>query len=483
MNNVVTQLERLDETLASVTRDAFENEMIPDLPGDEIAALLVASAQLQRRLESLQVEAAVHVRERSDGIRDERLTTSYGCSRPIDMVRMLTLTDSRTAGRLMKASRSVERERGITDGAFLTARYPALREAMIAGDLGVDGFLAATEPLEAAASRIDAEARWEADRQLGALARGIHSEFDANGVEREIKGPLPTPEELKVLSRVLVAYLDPDGAEPSDELAGRGRYLRIGAVRDGLASLRGNLLPDVAAPLELLIDSLMNPKVEGPADLGVHFVPSDELEDTDAPDPTYLDTRTRTQKVHDAFAAILNAAARAGDVPDLGGAAPTLVVAVNAEDYAAGHGWGTIISTGDLVPMSVAVQKGCAGGIQRILFDENGRIVALGTSARIFNALQRRAIIIRDGGCIVPGCTVSATWCEAHHVQEHSEGGPTHTDNGVLLCWFHHRTLHLSHWQVRMRAGLPEIRGPAWWDPEQRWRPAGNARPKARQPA
>jgi hypothetical protein len=161
-------------------------------------------------------------------------------------------------------------------------------------------------------------------------------------------------------------------------------------------------------------------------------------------------------------------------MPDLGGAAPTLVVAVKAEDFAEGRGWGTLMNTGDLVPMRVAVQSGCAGGIQRVLFDENGRIAALGTSARIFNALQRRAIALRDGGCVIPGCTVSASWCEVHHVREYADGGPTHTDNGVLLCWHHHRTLHLSLWEVRMHRGRPEIRGPAWWDHEHRWRPARN---------
>ncbi|KDA06174.1 hypothetical protein DC31_12235 [Microbacterium sp. CH12i] len=489
MNSVVAHLESLDETLAVAAREGFEAEAIPDLAGREIADLLAVAGRVQRRLESLQVEATVQVRERSEGMRDERLTTTYGCSRPADLVRMLTLIDSRSANRLVRAAGFARRERSITDGGFLPARYPALREAMVSGDLGLDGFLAATEPLEASARRISDEARLEADRQLGALARGIQSDLDADSTMDEgMAGPLPTPEDLKVLSQVLVAYLDPDGAEPTDELAMRGRSFTIGAVCDGLAPVHGKLLPGVAGQLQLLIDSLMNPKVDGPENLGVHFTPSEGDDssrsddspglDDSLPDATYLDNRTRTQKRHDAIATLLNVAARAGEVSDLGGAAPTLVVSVSAEDYAAGKGWGTVVNTGDLVPMRVAAQTACAGGIQRILFDERGRIVSLGTSGRIFNSLQRRSIVRRDGGCIVPGCTVPPTWCEVHHVHEHADGGPTHTDNGVLLCWFHHRTLHLSHWQVRMNRGVPEIRGPEWWDAEQRWRPASKVRPK-----
>ncbi|PKI90558.1 hypothetical protein CW368_10260 [Actinomycetales bacterium SN12] len=187
--------------------------------------------------------------------------------------------------------------------------------------------------------------------------------------------------------------------------------------------------------------------------------------------------------MHDAFAVILSAAARGGELPDLGGAAPTLVVTVDAADYAAGFGWARVDGGDGVemgVPIRVAAQVGCAGGIQRVLFDDHGRIVSLGTSGRIFNALQRRAIIARDGGCVIPGCTIPATWCEIHHVIEHAAGGATHTDNGVALCWHHHRTLHLSEWQVRMRGGVPEIRGPSWWDRGREWRRVGRRRARVR---
>lgn len=237
--------------------------------------------------------------------------------------------------------------------------------------------------------------------------------------------------------------------------------------------LRGELLPEVAAQLTRLADSLLNPRIaDVPVTQGVHFADS-ESEQDDGLDP--IDPRTRVQKLHDAFATMLSAAARGGELPDLGGAAPTLVVTVDAADYAAGTGWARVEGAdgADLgVPVRVAAQVGCAGGIQRVLFDETGRIVSIGTSGRVFNALQRRAIIARDGGCIIPGCTIPATWCEIHHAEEHSRGGPTHTDNGVALCWHHHRTLHLSEWQIRMRGGVPEVRGPAWWDRRREWHPA-----------
>jgi hypothetical protein len=110
--------------------------------------------------------------------------------------------------------------------------------------------------------------------------------------------------------------------------------------------------------------------------------------------------------------------------------------------------------------------------IQRVRIDRAGRIRSLGTEERVFNRHQRRAIALRDGACIIPGCAVPAGWCEIHHVEDHALGGPTHTDNGVLLCWYHHRHLDTSGWIIRMNMGVPEVRAPNWIDSHPRWRPA-----------
>ncbi|WP_460572313.1 HNH endonuclease signature motif containing protein [Humibacter soli] len=79
----------------------------------------------------------------------------------------------------------------------------------------------------------------------------------------------------------------------------------------------------------------------------------------------------------------------------------------------------------------------------------------------------------RDGGCAIPGCRIPASWCEVHHVQEHSRGGPTHTDNGVTLCWFHHRTINTNGWAIRMRHGVPHVQAPGWIDPTRQWQAVG----------
>ncbi|MFC5434230.1 HNH endonuclease signature motif containing protein [Microbacterium suwonense] len=479
MNGIVDRLEQLQADFASVVADAFADEQIAQLSDAEVMRLLEVTGRMRRGIDATMVEATVQVRERSEGLRAERMTTSYGCDRPADLLQLVLRVDRRTAGSLVRAAGFSARMQGITDGAFLPARYDALRRELNDGTVGIDGFLAAAAPIERSSARLSPEAVVEADRQLAAFARG---ELDPDAGATPDAGanlgagtdPAPTPAELSQLAHVLAAYLDPDGAEPTDDLASRERGLWLGRKRDGRIPMRGELLPEVAAQLLRLADSLLNPRVDPVAvPGGVHFEEREPADDPEGESLVPIDDRTRPQKMHDVFATILAAAARGGELPDLGGAAPTLVVTVDAADYAAGSGWASVDGVDAPVPMRVAAQVGCAGGIQRVMFDDRGRIVALGTSARIFNALQRRAIVARDGGCIIPGCTIPATWCEIHHVQEHSQGGPTHTDNGVALCWHHHRTLHLSEWQIRMRQGVPEIRGPAWWDRRRRWRPTG----------
>ena len=108
--------------------------------------------------------------------------------------------------------------------------------------------------------------------------------------------------------------------------------------------------------------------------------------------------------------------------------------------------------------------------IQRVTSTAEGRIVAIGTEDLVFNRHQRRAIAHRDGSCIIPACGTPAGWCEIHHVTEHARGGLTHTDNGVLLCWYHHRFLDTIGWEIRMNAGVPEVKAPAWHGTDHRWR-------------
>jgi hypothetical protein len=73
----------------------------------------------------------------------------------------------------------------------------------------------------------------------------------------------------------------------------------------------------------------------------------------------------------------------------------------------------------------------------------------LGTKNRYFSPGQRIALGIRDQGCTTLGCDRPPGWCESHHDDLWSQGGPTDLTNGRLLCPRHHHLAHDPRYETR----------------------------------
>ncbi|WP_336645616.1 HNH endonuclease signature motif containing protein [Microbacterium sp. USHLN186] len=479
-STAATVLDQLEQLLQSSAMSDEPDDQFDAASAAELIEVLVRAGAVQRRLDAVITTATGRVLDRDLQPREARVSERAGCRDATELLRRALRTDTAAARRYVAGAQATHREMELSSGTALPARYEQLGRALREGDLSIAGLLACTAPLDRVATRLSVADRDDADAVLAQAARGLDL-----AAEDGRAGPPPTTDELGALAQRIVLLLDPDGQEPEDARAHRRRGLTLGRLRDGTVPVSGALLPEVAGQLQRLLDSLLSPKADPVArpDAGAD-AESDAVADAMAPGldraddgsggdgelPDPVDPRSPAQMRHDALASILTAAAATGGFPLLGGAAPTLVVSISAEGFASGAERASIEGTGWDVPASVARHTACAGGVQRVLFDERGAIVGLGTTARIFTALQRRAIILRDRECVIPGCHVTANWCELHHVREYADGGPTHTDNGVALCWHHHRTLDTSGWEIRMQRGVPEIRGPAWWDAHRQWR-------------
>jgi hypothetical protein len=79
----------------------------------------------------------------------------------------------------------------------------------------------------------------------------------------------------------------------------------------------------------------------------------------------------------------------------------------------------------------------------------------------------RRALVLRDRGCVFPGCAKPASVCHSHHVKSWLEGGQTELGNLVLLCGHHHRLIHNSEWEIELINGTAQVYPPAYVDPER----------------
>jgi hypothetical protein len=67
--------------------------------------------------------------------------------------------------------------------------------------------------------------------------------------------------------------------------------------------------------------------------------------------------------------------------------------------------------------------------------------ISVGRTGRTIPQRTRRLVMLRDGGCAVPGCTQTHV-LEIHHIIHWENGGPTDTWNLITLCPHHHRMHH-----------------------------------------
>jgi len=153
------------------------------------------------------------------------------------------------------------------------------------------------------------------------------------------------------------------------------------------------------------------------------------------------DDRTFEQRMADALVELARRSLDGGDLPDVGGAKPHVTVVVRLE---------TLLGQDDTAPATLdrlgalsgeaARRLCCDAGISRVVIAGGSQILDAGRETRVVSPAQRRALAVRDRGCI--GCHAPVAWCEAHHVIHWIDHGPTDLDNLVLLCPGCHRDVH-----------------------------------------
>ncbi|MEJ3405979.1 DUF222 domain-containing protein [Rathayibacter sp. YIM 133350] len=464
--------QRLDEMVESALAEVMPvlSALLEAAPGatsasrdDELLMGVASIETLGRLVDSLRVIAAGEVAHRSRrSLGTDGLAARRSCSSHVELLQRITRQSGASMKRLSTLGLATRRRSSLT-GTMAPPLFPAVSGALEQGLIGTDAAAAIARTLGAVTCG-DAEGVAAAERELVAAALGV----SIDGSAPDVPGHA---DDIRLQAEIWRQILDADGLQPAETASMKKRGFEAGTLREGLFVGRYALMPEVHAKFKRLLDAYLAPRSG--------FRPSDDETaepDENAAEPSpYDDDRSRDQARHDAFAAMVDAAARAADAPSVGGAAPTVLVSCTDEDLRDGEGAGWI--DGMAVPISFEslTQFACAGGTQRVRFDEAGRIIELGSPDRCFTAQQRRAIGLRDGGCIIPGCGIPISWCEIHHVQTAADHGPTHTDNGVLLCWYHHRMIEQGGWYIEMRHGVPYVLAPPWIDPSRRWRRAAQS--------
>ncbi len=102
----------------------------------------------------------------------------------------------------------------------------------------------------------------------------------------------------------------------------------------------------------------------------------------------------------------------------------------------------------DAVPLPVAVVRrlACDAGVIPVVMGGASQVLDVGRRTRTVSTAQRNALVVRDGGCVFPGCDRPPSWCDAHHVIHWLNLGPGDLWNLVLLCSAHHHAVHEGGW-------------------------------------
>ena len=210
-------------------------------------------------------------------------------------------------------------------------------------------------------------------------------------------------------------------------------------------------------------DGSVHGSFEGTAEFGEHLQAVFDAFAAPAPETNGIkDPRTAGQRRHDGLLDAFKLLARAEQFPTAAGVTTTVIITCDLHDWVNKSGYATT-SHGGIVPTAKAHEWTDAHTrFVLVVFDKAKAVEHIALGRRLFTEGQRLALIARDGGCSFPGCDRPPQHCQAHHVIDYADGGPTSIENGTLICGYHHRSFAQLGWSCEMRDGLPHWEPPAW---------------------
>ncbi len=272
---------------------------------------------------------------------------------------------------------------------------------------------------------------------LDALPNDVGAEVLASAEERMVEYCAQfRPSELRRLVRRILDVVAPEIAEAEEakrlekeEAHAREKCrLSFRVLGDGTTRLSG-LLPDAAAArLQTYLEAFTSPrKAEGAPACEVDRIPY-------------------RRQLGQAFCALLEHLDPA-KLPMHGGDATTVMVAIHhdalTEKLATAGLLDADLAAGNNLSATETRRLACTAKIIPVVLGGKGEILDLGRTRRLFSPAQRKALALRDRRCRAEGCSIPATWCEAHHAKDPwSRGGKTDLADGILYCSWHHHRAH-----------------------------------------
>ncbi len=323
----------------------------------------------------------------------------------------------------------------------LERRWPATRAAWMAGQMSCDHARVITHVLddlaklpEVYADHLDTDVLARAEAHLIGLA----AEY--------------SPSRLRRLAGRLFEVICPEAAEEIEakKLAAteqRAEHAMGVLIRrnaggiEGLTELKLRVPDAIADRFSTYLEAFTNPRVTTNSDVDQPAGESWPLVPFAHPDGQKIPYPRRLAMAFAQFLETLDP----NRMPIHGGEATNIIVTIGLDQLrsalaAADLGLGDESSR---ITASEARRLACNANIIPVVLGGKSEILDLGRSSRLFNRAQRKAMALRDQHCRAEGCTVPATWCEAHHHgTPWAHGGKTDIADGRLLCRWHHHRAH-----------------------------------------
>ena len=447
--DLVEQATRLLAEVAQLRIDGLDDE--------SLCELVHRTEQAGRLIDTARAIGAAEIEQRSRyELGQDSLARRQGHARGSHLVETITRVSAAEVSRRIRLGEHI-RPRTALGGIPLAPAYPQVSAGLISGALGVD----------AAGTIIRCLA--QAARHHASL-----SGLDAAETALVAAAATETADLIAVQARIWREALDPDGAEPRDHELRERRAFRLGREVDGMTPFSGTADPVSAALLRAAFAEHAAPRIQP------RFIETPEHaaeDDSNVVVTELADPRSHEQQYFDIFMGLITAGLRAsGTGPGEMRSTSSVMAVIKLGDLGNQTGVGWLDDVKEPISSASVRELVCDSGMETIVLGANGRVLELGFRERFFTAAQRRALAVRDGGCVWLNCTAPPTWCHAHHVLEFAKGGATDIDNGVLLCPAHHHMLHSSAFTMKMVDGAPRLLAPLWLDPGQMWRPLTKSR-------
>ena len=427
------------DCVARLVEHVSESRPLSDAASSSITGGTRLIGEARQLLDALGAEFGGQVALRSPGFTEDSIARQLGEKSAAAAVAMLACIEPAEARDWCIAGEAVA-PRVSLQGEVLAHRYPYVAPALLSGSLSPRAARSIVEALEAVSVRVSSDDLLDVEAIL---------------VEH---APRFTARDLDRLCRQVVDRFDPDGAEPrEDELRARSG-IKVIRGRDGLITWIVKMHPEAAGFLTTAVDARTAPRRE------VTFTTEDFS-------PLNEDDRTHGQRMLDALVSIARESL-SNDRGRLAGTSVTMNVTMTLADLISGIGAARIDGIDEPISAATARRLACDAKVIPIVLGGEGEPLDLGHSQRLFSEPQRRALALRDGGCVFANCNAPPGWCEVAHLTAWAIGGKTDLRNGALMCPFHHRRFDHDGWDFAWTADGLTLIPPVTVDPTRAGRRA-----------